>query len=111
MASSGAINTDEFEVKQDFSIDMPVMKEMGIMGNTPINQPSIGPQPQNEVRDMSGWGIIGKLHPSLTLKDKMIKAYHNRQLDPRYTHLKGYGHLAKHTQVNPPSAKKHNGLF
>lgn len=55
---------------------------------------SLSPQPNNELRDLSGWGPMGKMHPRLLAKDQMVRAYHNRMLDPRYTHLQGYGHQA-----------------
>ncbi|XP_075679022.1 uncharacterized protein LOC113799263 [Dermatophagoides pteronyssinus] len=60
--------------------------------------PSTAPQPQNEVRDISGWGMIGKIHPKILIKDQLIKQYHNRPLDPRYLHLQNYGNLQNSVQ-------------
>lgn len=62
---------------------------------------SIPPQPNNAIRDLSGWGPLGKMHPRLIAKDRMVSAYHNRMLDPRYRHLKGYGHQAMAPERSP----------
>ncbi len=105
---------DNFDINADWKIDsVPVtpvptgiegMLSLGGIGDhiqpaapaAPVGPvgASIPPQPNNAVTDLSGWGPLGKMHPRLLAKDRMVSAYHNRMLDPRYRHLKGYGHQA-----------------
>lgn len=98
------IDENEFDVKTDFNFDAPKVEGMdSIMSDPALNidqhshkMPlSMAPQPQNEIRDLSGWGIIGKMHPNTLIKDKLVNLYHNRAHDPRYMHLQGYGHLGE----------------
>ena len=106
VASRAADDFDEFDINADMKIDplpvTPMSTGLEKMLHLGLVEPKIGPsgaslppQPRNEVRDLSGWGPIGKMHPRLLAKDRMVRAYHNRMLDPRYTHLQGYGHQAQ----------------
>ncbi|OTF80949.1 hypothetical protein BLA29_009550 [Euroglyphus maynei] len=116
---SFSIDESEFDVNEDLNIDPP--KVAGMDGMIPENvvkstmdqSPSTAPQPQNEVRDISGWGLIGKIHPKVLINDHLIRAYHNRPLDPRYLHLQNYGHLhnSGHSSADYPSDDRMNKLF
>lgn len=81
------LNEDDFDIKPDFNIDGPPIKSM--MNNAA--QVDTGPVPNNVVYDLSGLGPLGKIHPNMLLKDKLVRAYHSRMHDPRYAHLRGYG--------------------
>lgn len=101
---SFSIDENEFDIKPDFNLDSPKVAGMDelLPGNlaqtSSSGLPSTAPQPQNEVRDISGWGMIGKIHPKILIKDQLIKQYHNRPLDPRYLHLQNYGNLQNSVQ-------------
>lgn len=114
---------DSFDINADWKIDsVPVtpvpagiegLLSLGGIGDNPAAPvapvgpigASIPPQPNNAVTDLSGWGPLGKMHPRLLAKDRMVSAYHNRMLDPRYRHLKGYGHQA----LAPPRSPEKTG--
>lgn len=113
LVSSQGAEFDNFDINADWKIDaLPVtpmptgmegMLNLGGIGDgvgglaKPVGGPvgaSAPPQANNDLRDLSGWGPMGKMHPRLVAKDRMVSAYHNRMQDPRYRHLKGYGHQA-----------------
>ncbi|KAH9395085.1 hypothetical protein TYRP_005155 [Tyrophagus putrescentiae] len=113
---------DSFDINADWKIDsVPVtpvpagiegLLSLGGIGDNPVPAAPVGPigasippQPNNAVTDLSGWGPLGKMHPRLLAKDRMVSAYHNRMLDPRYRHLKGYGHQA----LAPPRSPEKTG--
>lgn len=118
---AGQSDFEEFDINADLKIDAPPvtpmttgmedMLSLGLGGRRSIARKSAGllpiggltpshingappPEPNYINTDLSGWGPIGKMHPKLLAKDKLVRVYHNRAHDPRYTHLQGYGHQA-----------------
>ena len=115
---------DEFDVEPNLTIDAVPIKPLMTPGfegalDNPLmpkkasilasSLPKQGASAEhmliNERRDLSGWGVLGKLHPKMLVKDKAVAAFHNRPLDPRYLRLVNYGNLA---QMPPRASAKVN---
>lgn len=91
------LDESEFNIGDDLKIDSPAIIP-SLNPSLPMGPFASGgsvgddaPRSDNVYSDMSGLGLLGKMHPNVVVNDKIVRAYHNRMHDPRYVHLQGYG--------------------